>query len=243
MTLRARIQTAVTLVYPARCLNCGGLVESDFGLCSACWRETEFISGLVCDRCGVPVAGEDDGQPVECDDCAMSQRDWSQGRAALVYGGQGRRLVLALKHGDRTDLAHPASAWMLRAAAALLEPAPLVVPVPLHWSRLLRRRYNQSALLAQALAARAGCDWVPDSLIRSVQTPMLEGRSRQERTDLLADAIRPHPRMGERMTGRDILLVDDVLTSGATLSACARACYAAGAKRVSVVVLARVTAL
>ncbi len=243
MTLRTRIQTAVALAYPARCLNCGGLVESDFGLCSTCWRETEFISGLVCDGCGAPVAGEDDGQRIACDACAQTPRDWSQGRAALVYAGQGRRLVLALKHGDRTDLARPLSAWMARAAAPLLTSAPVLVPVPLHWSRLLRRRYNQSALLAQALAARTGCDWVPDALVRAVQTPMLEGRTRAERMALLADAIRPHSRMGQRLAGRSVLLVDDVLTSGATLSACARACCRAGATRTSIVVLARVTGL
>ncbi len=242
MTLRARIQTAVSLVYPARCLNCGGLVDSDFGLCGGCWRETEFISGLTCDCCGAPLPGEDDGQVVHCDACLTRPQDWDHGRAALVYGGQGRRLVLALKHGDRTDLARPASAWMARVAEPLLRGKPLVVPVPLHWSRLLRRRYNQSALLAQALAARTGCECCPDALIRSVATPMLEGRSREERARLLDYAIRPHPRMADRLEGRNVVLVDDVMTSGATLSACARACFSAGADAVSVVVLARVTA-
>jgi len=241
MTLRARIQTAVSLVYPARCLNCGGLVESDFGLCSACWRETSFISGLVCECCGAPVPGEDDGQQVQCDDCLEAPREWDRGRAAILYGGQGRRLVLALKHGDRTDLARPASAWMARAASDLLVEKPLLVPVPLHWTRLLRRRYNQSALLAQALAAREGCVCCPDALLRVTQTPMLEGRSRDERMMLLDDAIRPNPRMGARLSGRRVLLVDDVMTSGATLSACARACLEAGAAAVEVVVLARVT--
>jgi len=242
MTLRARIQTAVSLVYPARCLNCGGLVESDFGLCSACWRDTSFISGLVCDSCGAPLPGEADDQIVQCDACLRTPREWSQGRAALLYGGQGRRLVLALKHGDRTDLARPASSWMARAAPELLADKPLVVPVPLHWTRLLRRRYNQSALLAQALAAREGCDCCPDALVRVTKTPMLEGRSREERMMLLDEAIRPNPRMTSRLEGQRVLLVDDVMTSGSTLSACARACVAAGAAKVSVLVLARVTA-
>lgn len=242
MTLRTRFQTAVSLIYPARCLNCGGLVESDFGLCSACWRDTSFISGLVCHSCGVPVPGEDDGQIVRCDDCLQTPRNWQQGRAAIIYSGQGRRLVLALKHGDRTDLVRPASAWMGRAAADLLTNDPLIVPVPLHWTRLVRRRYNQSALLAQSLAAREGQDCCPDALIRSLQTPMLEGRSRDERMTILRDAVRPHPRMGCRMQGREVLLVDDVMTSGATLSACASACIVAGAASVNVVVLARVTA-
>jgi predicted amidophosphoribosyltransferase len=241
MTLRARIQTAVSLVYPARCLNCGGLVESDFGLCGACWRDTTFISGLVCEGCGAPLPGEDDGQMVHCDACLRAPGEWNRGRAALVYTGQGRRLVLALKHGDRTDLVRPTSAWMVRAARVLLSPKPLLVPVPLHWTRLLHRRYNQSALLAQAIAAREECDCCPDALIRVAKTPMLEGYSRSERRALLSDAIRPNPRMASRLKGRRVLLVDDVMTSGSTLSACARACMDAGAKSTNVAVLARVT--
>lgn len=241
MTLRARIQTAVSLIYPARCLACGALVAGDQGLCSSCWRDTTFISGLVCDCCGAPLPGEEEAQAVYCDACLARPQDWDRGRAALVYGGQGRRLVLALKHGDRSDLVRPAAAWMARAAAPLLEGQPLLVPVPLHWSRLLRRRYNQSALLAQAIAARSHCACCPDALVRRVATPMLEGRSRDERARLLDDALHPHPRLGARLQGRSVLLVDDVMTSGATLSAAARACFAAGAEAVAVVVLARVT--
>ena len=188
----------------------------------------------------MPLPGEYDGFRVECDDCIASPRPWSQGRAALLYEGNARRLVLALKHGDRLDIASHAAGWMERAALPLLRNNPLICPVPLHWSRLLKRRYNQSALLAEALAKRAGLDYWPDLLRRRRKTPSLEGRSRVERYGLLAEAIHLPARHAALIRGRTVLLVDDVMTSGATLSACSDACLMAGAGEVRVVVLARV---
>ncbi|CAN0587345.1 unnamed protein product, partial [Ectocarpus sp. 12 AP-2014] len=120
--MQATLQMLVSLLYPPRCLGCGTLVESDFGLCPACWRDTPFIGGLVCDSCGVPLPGEGDGGRIDCDDCLKRPRPWDMGRAALLYKDTGRKLVLALKHSDRTDIADPAGGWMARAAW------PIVVP-------------------------------------------------------------------------------------------------------------------
>ncbi|MDE4134364.1 ComF family protein [Phaeobacter sp. QD34_3] len=239
--LHARFQTAVSLVYPPQCLGCGTLVDQEPGLCGSCWSDTEFTSGTVCEGCGVPLPGECDGFRVECDDCMVHPRPWSQGRSALIYGGKARELVLALKHGDRMDIAAHAAGWMARAALPLLRDNPLVCPVPLHWRRLLKRRYNQSALLAEALANRTGLEYWPDLLRRGRKTPSLDGRSRTERFELLAEAIQLPARHNAQVRGRCVLLVDDVMTSGATLSACTDACLRAGASEVRVVVLARVT--
>jgi len=234
------LQAALHLIYPPQCISCDALVTTDFGLCGHCWRETPFISGLVCDLCGTPLPGLDPGHPVHCDDCLTVARPWSQGRAAVLYADNGRKLVLALKHGDRIDLVRPMAAWLLRAARPLLQPGMIVAPVPLHWMRLLRRRYNQSALLSGALAAAAGLDHCPDLLVRRRGTPSQEGRDREARFANMSDAISPHPKRGARATGRHVLLVDDVMTSGATLSAAAEACVAAGATGVSILALARV---
>ena len=234
------LQAVLRLIYPPQCLGCGEMVTSDFGLCGVCWRETAFISGLVCDTCGTPLPGEDPGHAVHCDDCLATARPWSQGRAALLYKDMGRKLVLRFKHGDRHDIARPAAGWMQRAALPLLASGMVVAPVPLHWSRFLKRRFNQSALLSGALARLAGLDHCPDLLIRVRRTGSQEGRSRDDRFGNLAEAIRAHPRRTHRMDRRTVLLVDDVMTSGATLAACAEACLASGASDVKVVVLARV---
>ena len=235
-----RMQAAVRLIYPPQCLSCDALVTTDFGLCARCWRDTPFISGLVCDCCGTPLPGEEGGAPVQCDDCLAIARPWSRGRAVMLYRDNGRRLVMALKHGDRLDLARPAAGWLQRVAAPLLAPDTLIAPVPLHWLRLIRRRYNQSAVLAAALGRLCDLPHCPDLLLRSRNTRSQEGRDREGRFVNVEGAIRVNPRRDWQITGRPVLLVDDVMTSGATLAACADACLAAGAARVDVVVLCRV---
>ena len=239
--LRAAATGALRLVYPPQCLTCEAATSEEGTLCPTCWRDTPFIAGLVCDKCGLPLPGEDEGAPVLCDDCLHLPRPWGRGRAALLYGERARRIVLGIKYYDRHDAAAPAGAWLARAAAPLIRPDTLVAPVPLHWQRLFRRRYNQSALLGAALAGRIGRAHCPDLLLRTRHTGTQDGRTRDGRFDNLAGAIRVDPRRVALVEGRHVLLVDDVMTSGATLAACAGACFAAGADAVDVVVLARVT--
>lgn len=235
----ARLQTAVSLIYPPRCITCGDLVESDFGLCGACWRDTAFLGGMICDSCGVPLTAGGEGEVHHCDACQQAPPPWVQGRAALAYRATGRKVVLALKHGDRQEMARPAGLWMANMMRKPLAPDTLVVPVPLHWSRLFKRRYNQSALLARAVAEKLALPCCPDALVRVRRTLSLEGMSRADRAKTLDGAIRPHPRRGVLLAGREVLLIDDVLTTGATLRACTLACHAAGSGDVRVLTLAR----
>lgn len=234
------MQRVLSLIYPNQCLLCSGLVDSPGGLCGACWREMPFLRGLVCDACGAPLPGIEDGASEYCDDCLTMVRPWHRGRAALSYRDAARRLILRLKHADRPDLAVPAAAWLENAGRSLLTPDTLLIPVPIHRARLLSRRYNQSAELVRALARRTGLRFCPDALLRTRRTVVQDGLGVDARFANVDGAMQPHPKRRDVMAGREVCLVDDVMTSGATLSVAAEACLDGGATRVCVLVLARV---
>lgn len=240
MTLAIGFQTALAAVYPARCLSCGDVVDSDFGLCGPCWRDTAFIGGTVCDCCGLPLPGDGKGDALLCDGCLTAPRPWEKGRAAMLYRDTGRKLVLALKHGDRQEIAKPAALWMAQTARSMLRDDTLIAPIPLHWSRMISRRYNQSALLAHALSKELDRESCADLLLRPKRTVSLDGLTRTERHDVVHNAIAVNPKRQDVARGRPVLLVDDVMTSGATLSAATQALQRAGAGPVCVVTLARV---
>jgi predicted amidophosphoribosyltransferase len=233
-------QSLIRTVYPPQCVSCGALTDSDFALCGTCWRDAHFIAGVTCDQCGTPLPGEDRGEQVLCDDCLTVARPWDRGRCVVRYRDKGRDLVLQIKHADRTDLARPIGTWMAVAARPLLSDDSIIVPVPLHWTRLLRRRYNQAALLALRIGQVTGHAVAPDALVRRRRTRSLDGKSRDARFAALGGALAAHPRGGAVIRGRPVLLIDDVMTSGATLAAGTEALLAAGAAVVNVLAFARV---
>ena len=238
--MRFGLQTALAAIFPPRCVGCGSIVDSDFGLCGTCWGKMPFVSGLVCDSCGVPLPGQGDGTRVDCDDCLTTPRPWTAGRTALVYRDMARKLVMGLKHGQRSEIARPAALWMAQAARDIVQPDMILAPIPLHWSRLVKRSFNQSAVLADHLSRRMNLTHVPDLLHRTRATQSLDHRTAAARFAELDGAMRVQPRHVGRIAGKPVLLVDDVMTSGATLAEAARACHAAGAGQVFVLTLARV---
>ncbi len=231
----------VETIYPARCMACPSETITPMGLCGSCWGETHFFEGAVCHYCGVSVpTAADPSEKVVCDSCHRHPPGWDMGRSAIAYEGRGRQIAMAFKHADRLDMARTLAAWMTQAGSDILSPDMLVVPVPLHWSRLLRRRYNQAAVLAQHVADTSGADYAPELVKRRYATPSLQGKTRGERHDVLSNAMTVLPANVSSVTDRSVLLVDDVLTTGATLSACTEVCRKAGAANVSVLTLARV---
>jgi len=237
---RALTLAAIRTIYPPQCISCEALVAEEGALCATCWPQVPFVFGLCCDSCGVPLPGQDDGTPVQCDECLTLARPWEQGRAVMLYGDKARQILLGLKYYDRLDYARPAGRWLAQRAAPMLAPDTLVAPVPLHWLRFVKRRYNQAALLSAAMARELRLAHCPDLLIRTRYTGTQDGRGREGRFANVEGAFAPHPRQGHRIRGRNILLVDDVMTAGATFAAATEACLSHGAASVRVIALARV---
>lgn len=240
-TARSVARHLLDAILPPRCLKCGELVDIQGGVCPTCWLGLRFLAPPACACCGLPFEF-DQGAGALCAACVAAPPPFDRARAVFRYDDDSRDLILAFKHADRTSSAPTFARWLARAGGELLTDADLVAPVPLHWTRLFARRYNQSALLAVALAGISGKTVVPDLLIRRRATPRQGRLGRLARQRNVAGAFALHPRQIDRVTGRRVLLIDDVVTTGATAAGCARALRQAGAAGVDVLALARVIA-
>ena len=239
--LSSGIRATLDLLLPPQCLTCDAPVDAPGRFCPDCFALTGFVTEPCCRRCGVPFAHAGQGGPEKlCPACREHPPPWGRARAALRYDAQARRVVLPLKYGDRIEHAAALAPLMARAGAALLRDAEVLAPVPLHRRRLIQRRYNQAALLARAMARLVGKPTLPDALMRTRVTVSLGELSAEERARVVDGAFAVRPNRVDRIAGRRVLLMDDVLTSGATCAACTRALLAAGASAVDVLVAARV---
>jgi ComF family protein len=239
--IRAAGTRCLDVLLPPQCLTCDSQVAEQGTLCVACWAGVQPVTAPMCQRCGVPFLHAGQGGALGwCPACVAKPPAFATARAALRYDEGAKRLLLPFKHADRTELAPALAARMAQAGGALLAAADIVAPVPLHWRRLAGRRYNQAALLAEQLARLAGKPHVPDLLERCRATPQLGERSAAERAALLGGAFRVRRAALAWPLGRRVLLVDDVMTSGATADACARALLEGGAIQVDVLAAARV---
>ncbi len=225
------------LIWPGRSLVSGELTGGP--LSPADWARLVFITGPVCNRCGAPQS-IDLGPEAVCAACTARPPAWDRARAALVYDAVSRRPILALKRAGRRDGLAAMGRWMALAAGPILREADLLTPVPLHYRRLAARGYNQAGWLAASLGRAANVKVGQDALRRVKATPSQGGLSARARRRNVAGAFEVRASRAALVRGRRVVLVDDVLTTGATLGACARALRAAGAEAVDAVVLARV---
>jgi ComF family protein len=237
--VRALPGVALNALLPPRCLVCGVGVDRPGSLCGSCWRGLSFMAPPFCVACGFPF-DYDLGAGTLCGACHREPPVYDRARAVLRYDELSRGLLLGFKHGDRTEGAPAFGEWLARAGAELIADCDVILPVPLHRRRLFSRRYNQSALLAQALGRAAGLPVLPDSLRRARNTPSQGRLSAAARQRNVAGAFRIAAGAADRLGGRRVLLVDDVLTTGVTVEACARTLKRAGAAGVDVLTLARV---
>ncbi len=232
--------SVVDAVLPRRCPVCSHVVHTHDGFCASCWTTLAFIGQPCCDSCGEPfelpaLVGQ------QCGVCLAMPPPWQQARSVWRYDDASRPVITALKYADRTELARLATPSLIRAGGVLLQDeTAILVPVPLHRWRFFRRTYNQAALLVTAVAAKSGHKTVLDGLQRIRRTPPQQGLTRLERQRNVAKAFRVNPRHLAVLRGKTIILVDDVLTTGATLGACTKALLNGGAATVHVLTLARV---
>ncbi|HAC56762.1 MAG TPA: amidophosphoribosyltransferase [Rhodobiaceae bacterium] len=226
-------------VLPPLCLACGRGVAEHAALCGSCWNQVDFIERPFCAVTGMPF-------PYEAGEGAVSAvaiahpPPYARARAVMRYSDASARLVHRFKYSDRMEAAPAFARWLLRAGSDILAGADMVVPVPLHRRRLFTRRFNQSAELCRAVARLAGLAYEPDLLIRVRATRPQVGLTGDQRRRNVARAFSVREGAGARLAGRKVVLVDDVMTTGATAEACSRALLQAGAAEVSVLCLARV---
>lgn len=226
-------------ILPPRCLKTGVLVADPHGLAPEAWRDLSFLGGPACRTCGFPF---DQPFPAStlCAACEARTPHYDRARSVLVYDEASRPLLLSFKYGDRTNMAPAFARWMARSGAVLLDEADFLIPVPLHRTRLIQRRYNQSALLTNALAPHSNAEVAVDMMERIRATPPQGNLSPLARVRNVRGAFRVRPRWRDRIGGRRVLLVDDVFTTGATVNECAKPLLRAGAAAVDVLTLARV---
>ena len=232
---------ATDLVFPPTCLACRKATADTDALCPACWQAMRFIERPFCERLGTPFPMDLGSEGLLCPEAIAHPPVYSRARAVAQFDdGPARRLVHRLKYADRLELATAMGAWMARAGDDLLTETDVLIPVPLHRRRLASRRFNQSALLARAVSRRCGVPVVFDALQRRKPTPPQVGLTRTQRALNVQGAFLVVEEHRIAVEGRAVVLVDDVLTSGATINAAARALLRGGALRVDVLVFARV---
>jgi len=229
---------ALDIALPTLCAACRAPVNGE-GLCAACWSQLSFIERPYCERLGIPFV-YDPGPGLLSMQAIADPPAFHRARAAVRYDDIARAMVHAFKYQDRTDLAPVMGRWMARAGAELLADADIIVPVPLHWRRGLARRYNQAAMLAAVIGRQSGVSVTPHVLARMRPTEQQVGLSRPDRAANVQGAFAVPERHKSALHGRRVVLVDDVLTSGATTDCCARTLLRARAARVDVLVFARV---
>jgi ComF family protein len=236
--LKSVLSYAADLILSPVCCACREPVMAHNSLCPHCWTQVQFITHPLCDRLGVPLAFAADGHNLSAQALAAPPV-YDRARAACAYSGVARDLVHAFKYADRLEMLALFVRWMTAAGRDLLADADVLVPVPLHPLRLLRRRFNQSSMLALRLGRIQGIK-VCQGLQRVRRTRQQVGLNSAERRNNVADAFRLSRAGQQAISGRHVVLVDDIITTGATVDACAQVLRAGGAMRVDVLAIARV---
>lgn len=236
--LKARLNDGIDLLWPPVCPACGVSVQDAARLCVDCWEAMTFIGPPQCMCCGLPLPEAFDDETL-CGECMRAKPPFDRARSACVYDESSRALILPFKHADRTDLLPTITNLLQRPVGPLLAQADMIAPIPLHWTRLLSRRYNQATLISNKLGKQGNVPSIPDLIVRKKRTPSQGGRSRRGRLRNVKGAFLVPRRFRPIIRDKRVLLIDDVMTTGATVSEASRVLLRAGAGSVDVITFAR----
>ncbi len=232
----------IDMILPPRCIVSGDIVDTQGMLSAEAWSRLNFISEPQCNRCGFPF-DFDDGAINEgniCLGCSKSPPKYNKARSALVYDDASRDIILGFKHGDQTQSVPTFIPWLMRSGGAILEVSDYIIPVPLHRTRLIKRRFNQAGLIAQYLSKEAHVPVMLDGLLRHRSTQTQGHLNTVERKKNVKNAFTVNPKQREKLKNKKVLLIDDVYTTGATVEECTKALMKLGVADVNILTLARV---
>ncbi|MEN3791670.1 ComF family protein [Fulvimarina sp. MAC3] len=234
-------KTFGNVLFPPICAGCGIGVAQPSALCPACWSSLRFIERPYCDILCLPFS-YDQGAGIVSVEAIADPPPFEKLRAVALYDDIARRLVSSLKYRDRLDLVPLMAAWMMRAGREIVAESEIVIPVPLHRRRLWQRQFNQSAEIARSIAKASGLQFAPAALDRIKPTKKQVGLGRNQRRDNVRGAFKVRPERRDQVLGKTVLLIDDVFTTGSTVSSATKALKRAGAEAVNVLTFARVAA-
>lgn len=238
------IKRGIDLILPPRCPVNGNIVDSVGAISATAWKNLTFISDPYCKCCGLPFAIDGLTNTAHetdflCATCLSLTRSFDRAKSLFVYNDGCRSMILAFKHGDALHLHTTLSPLLWQLGRDFLTPDSILIPVPLHWARLVKRRYNQAAILANEISKLSHVTCWPDALIRTRHTPPQGHKTAKDRYQNVAGAFQLRPSYAQKITDKNIVLIDDVFTTGATLEECARTLKSNGAKSVNILTVAR----
>ena len=238
-TIKDYLNRFVDIILPPRCFSCKKLVTKHHTLCAECFEKINFISEPFCEKCGLPFPYDIEGETI-CGECIRKTPIFEKALSIVHYDDGSKKLILSFKHGDVTDVVPAFTNWIIQHAKEFIDTTDIIVPVPIHRIRLLKRRYNQSALISNALGIKIKKHSVPDLMIRTKNTPPQGHKGIISRKKNIRGAFSINPKYLKHVEGKKVLLIDDVYTTGATINECTKTLLKAKAKSVKVLTIARV---
>ncbi len=237
--LKTLATKCLDIILPPKCISCGTFVDDANTICPSCWGDLNFISEPSCKICGYPFQFKAEGIEL-CAGCLNERPLFEKAKSVWVYDQHSKHMVTSFKYSDKTHTADIFGALMSNTGASFIESSDFVVPVPLHPLKLFQRRYNQAALLAQSIARKNNIPIIPDLLIRTKNSPPQASLNRKQRLENIKSAFDINPKFKAALKDKTITLVDDVMTTGATINECAKILLNGGAYAVYVITLARI---